>query len=82
MANKKRNQSTKGKEPAENPYARRRLVAAILTIACLIAYFVIPPVGYEVPRLVVLIVFFVLITVCTLFQQQYRQWRDEHRPRR
>ena len=84
MSNKKRRQGRSGKASGsgENPYARRRLIAAIATIACLIAYFAIPPVGYETIRLVVLIVFFVLITVCTLFQQQYRQWKETHRPRR
>ena len=84
MSNKKRGRSTKGKAqaPTQNPYARRRLVAAIATVICLIAYFAIPPVGYEVPRLVILIVFFALITVCTLFQQQYRAWRDTHQPKR
>ena len=80
MGNKKARQAPKSKaaEPTKNPYARRRLIAAIATIIALIAYMVIPPVGYEAIRLVVLVVFFVLISVCTLFQQQYRAWRDSH----
>ena len=66
----------------KNPYARRRMIAGIVTVAFLIAYFVIPATGYEAIRLGVLIVFFLLITVCTLFQQQYRQWNELNRPRR
>ena len=80
MSSKKARKAPKAKStvPVKNPYARRRLVAAIATIISLIVYMVIPPVGYEVPRLVALVVFFVLIAVCTLFQQQYRAWRDTH----
>lgn len=69
----------KAAQPTANPYARRRLVAAIATIVSLIVYFAIPAVGYEAPRLVALVVFFVLIAVCTLFQQQYRNWKETHR---
>ena len=44
----------------KNPYATRRMVAAVATVVSLIAYFLIPAVGYEAIRLAMLVVFFLL----------------------
>ena len=63
----------------KNPYATRRMIAAVATVVSLAAYFLIPAVGYEAIRLAVLVVFFLLITVCTYFQMQYRGWKEMNR---
>ena len=62
----------------KNPYTLRRNIGAAATLISLAAYFIVPA-EQSVARLVLLIIFFVLVTVCTYFQSQYRSWVVERR---
>lgn len=61
-------------EKEKNPYALRRNIMTVITVASLVVYLALPTEMATV-RAVILVAFFVLIMVLTYFQQQFRSFK-------
>lgn len=68
MAEPNNNQTA---EQEKNPFALRRNLFAVVTIAAFVAYFVV---GNELAKNILLVVALVLVIVVTYFQQKHRSW--------